>query len=170
MYVMKFGRIVLFAGSLWETFRFLLVFLFIVSFTGIMVSPTRVLLLSWLGGIQLIMVMGYLFLALHYEKYMHFTTLLAFGKLLNVFPAILLIVFEIEGSRALMSSLLMNNGSGTQSELKSFLFLVIFIAVLDLLFFIFLLLFKSGKKSDKVDGKEPHRIEPEVQELTIEEE
>ena len=170
MYVMKVGRVVLFAGSLWETFRFLLVFLFIVSFTGIMMSLTRVLLLSWLGGIQLIMVAGYLFLGLQYERYAHFSTLLAFGKLLNLFPAVLIIIFELEGSKALISSLLMINGGGTQSELQGFIFLVIIIAFLDLFFFIFLLLFKSGKKSDTVHEKEVNKNLPDVDELTIKEE
>lgn len=167
---MKIGRIVLFTGSLWETFRFLVVFLFVVSFTGLVLSPTRILLLSWLGGIQLTLVVGYLFVGLYYDQYARFTKIMAFGKLLNLFPAVLIIVFEF-GDRSLLVESLMKNDPVSTIELGTFIFIVIVIALLDLLFLIFLLSCKIDIKSE-VKPETPSRstLESDVQVLTVEEE
>jgi uncharacterized membrane protein len=137
----------------------------------------------WLAGIQLIMVAGFVFMAIYGEKYRPYAKLMALGKVLNIFPAVLVLVFEtglLRRSAELFSNILLVSSEKSvapieagRSGFQGLFFLVAVIALLDLLFLIFLLSYgSSGSESKNQQEQEEEGDDslPDMEEVTVEEE
>ncbi len=183
---MKIKKALLFVGSVWEALRFVLLFSLLLSFAGDFLSSSRILMYMWLAGIQLIMVAGFVFMAIYGEKYRQYAKLMALGKVLNIFPAVLVLVFEtglLRRSAELFSNILLVSSENSvapieagRSGFQGLFFLVAVIALLDLLFLIFLLSYASygsyGSESKKQEEQEEEGDDslPDMEEVTVEEE
>lgn len=183
---MKIKKALLFVGSVWEALRFVLLFSLLLSFAGDFLSSSRILMYMWLAGIQLIMVAGFVFMAIYGEKYRQYAKLMALGKVLNIFPAVLVLVFEtglLRRSAELFSNILLVSSENSvapieagRSGFQGLFFLVAVIALLDLLFLIFLLSYgSSGSESKNHEEQEDQEDQgddslPDMEEVTVEEE
>lgn len=148
---MKYRRIVFFTGFVWELGRF--AFLFITANLYLMDSPSgNLLFLLLLSAPQLLLAAGFLALWRDEARYASSIPLLAMGKFLNLFPEIFYLVlyggvFPVFSLLAGFSqtSFLMENGNWM---------LIAFIAVcaVDLIFFVFLLSYRTPKTEKKRDN------------------
>lgn len=174
---MKIKKALLFVGSVWEALRFVLLFSLLLSFAGDFISSSRIFMYMWLAGIQLIMVAGFVFIALYGEKYRQYAKLMALGKLLNIFPAVLVLIFEtglFHKGVQLFSHVLVASSENSVSSIEAgrsgfqgLFFLVAVVTLLDLLFFIFLLSYSSEDKKQEENGDGSL---PDMEEVSVEEE
>ena len=158
---MKKRKLIFLGGVFWEVVRFVLLF-------SITFSLSHFTLIMWIGSVQLMMIAGFLFLYLSFDSYKLYTKLLAFGKLLNFFPAIIALVLSV-----------VNDGGGffPTNEFPmnriGMIPLILIITLLDLIFFIFLISYNSRADSNdyKIKNEESYsRYLPKAEEVTVEEE
>lgn len=177
---MKLRKALLFVGSVWEALRFVLLFSLLLSLAGDFLSSSRIFMNMWLAGIQLMMVAGFVFMALYGEKYRQYAKLMALGKLLNIFPAVLVLIFEtglLHRGIQLFSHVLLVSGEEQVAPIETgrsgfdgLFFLVALITLLDLLFFIFLLSYSSDSSNQKKQEEKRNESLPEMEEVSVEEE
>jgi hypothetical protein len=169
---MKIQKTVFFLGSVWETFRFVILFFIVLSITGSYATLSRLVGLGWLGSVQLVLVAGFLFLGFFPYRYGLYSKLLALAKLLNIFPAVILLVSEV-------LLLIAPDGAGMErflnapSGLQQLVPLIAVITLLDLLFFIFLLSYSRKVKvnsSMQKKNNEHNNDLPLLKEVSVEEE
>lgn len=167
---MHIKRTLLFLGTGWEILRFALVFFILLSLSAFDPKSTFVFLIIWFGSIQFVIAGGFFLTGLYPESYGNYSKLLALGKLLNIFPAFLILLFKsglfVWGAASLRFAL--KDGGFVQTvsqnnEIRFLLPLVLIITLLDLIFFIFLILYQIQDTGHK-DRKVPPALEVTVKE------
>lgn len=173
---MKLNRFVVFLNSFWELFR-IIILLWIASF---ILNPygktTSLIFILLLGGSQIMFPLGIFFLGYNSTKYNTLKPLLLAGKLISLFTEFLIILFQTLPGILIIQSIakiinfnvqgLLNESFGTLNFYM--LLLIILIIIVDLIFFIFVLLYKSGD-SEYTDNN-AQKVLPELKIVQIEEE
>lgn len=151
-------------GVLWELLRFFILFSISARVLFQPETPGSLLLLSWLGGYQLAMAAGFLFLTLKPKHYTPFIPLFALTKFLSLLSGISLFLIETIFAIPVVS----NHSSGR------ILFLLCgAVVLLDLLFFTILLSSKAkGGEDDPKDTEKDKSLSslPDWKEIPLQEE
>ena len=151
-------------GAFWEVARFFLLFLILVSEQKqVSGSFTENLMILWFGAAQLAMSAGFILAGLYPEKYGNYAKLLALGKFLGLLPGIGIFIIQAFVLPFVQIRNVFSN--------FSFLLLPGLILLIDLIFFLFLLSFKTyeKKKINKSAHNDEEKIFPEYDETRIEE-
>ena len=162
---MKVRRFFYAGGTLWELLRFIILFSVSARVLYQPETPGGLLLLSWLGGYQLVMAAGFFFLTLKPEQYQTFISLLALAKFLSLISGISLFLIETVFALPVVS---------THPSGGSLFLLCGAVVLLDLLFFTILLSSRTKGKQEEdgsnvTEKEESSSSLPEWKEIPLQE-
>lgn len=154
--IMRVQRGLVFLGGIWELIRMPLLFLSLLLVLNPSFHLTTNLALIWLGGPQIFIAAGFILLFFYPDRYSVFAKLLAVGKILQVVTGV--------GYFFVRSGIIPIPPRTASEDLRQLLVLL-FVSIVDLIFFFFLLSYKQPVSHDHGRAELPG-----FQETLIEEE